>query len=520
MTPTNGTRLQSTTAPAPVLLPQSTEAEDAALGGALIDEAARDVVLQKIDSAAAFMSPENRQVFAVLQRLRDEEKPADLITFRDACERWNINLDAVSTATDLANATPSAANAAYHADIVVTKHRLREIHKVCERTMRKACERDADPAVICTEIGEVFEKQGAAAEAPTYMSVRDLAGAYPELRPPIMHGLLREGETMNVIAPSKTGKSWMTVDLGLHVATGRSWLGLFRTEPGPVLILDNELHPESSAHRIPKVAEARNIPLNEIADRLYVDNLRGRLRDLISLGPYFAKIRPRQFKLIILDAFYRFLPADTDENSNGGVAQLYNLIDAYAKRLQCAFVCIHHTSKGNQSGKTVTDVGSGAGAQSRAADAHLVLRQHEQDGAVVLDAAVRSWPPIRPVCLRWNFPVFDLADDLDPADLKPDRPRRKPKEKPAADSKTPAEPAWDAARFATAFITEEPRMKDAILDAASRDGLSKAEAKRLLNVAIDGGLVFPWRRGAAQAVRYATTEQPLTDVPASRRGKA
>lgn len=48
----------------------------------------------------------------------------------------------------------------------------------------------------------------------------------------------------------------------------------------------------------------------------------------------------------------------------------------------------------------LTDVGAGAGSQSRATDAHVVLRPHEEDGVAVLDAAVRSWPPIEPMCMR------------------------------------------------------------------------------------------------------------------------
>jgi hypothetical protein len=78
---------------------------------------------------------------------------------------------------------------------------------------------------------------------------------------------------------------------------------------------------------------------------------------------------------------------------------------------------IHHSSKGSQSNKSVTDVGSGAGAQSRATDSHLILRPHEEPGTVVLEAACRSWPPIEPRCLIWEFPVWKPATELDPTAL-------------------------------------------------------------------------------------------------------
>jgi hypothetical protein len=79
---------------------------------------------------------------------------------------------------------------------------------------------------------------------------------------------------------------------------------------------------------------------------------------------------------------------------------------------------IHHQTKGDQSGKDVVDVGSGASAFARAVDAHLVLRRHEKDNHCVLDGAVRSWEPIEPMTLRWEYPLWQPAEDVDPTELK------------------------------------------------------------------------------------------------------
>jgi len=314
---------------------------------------------------------------------------------------------------------------------------------------------------------------------------------------------------MNLIAVPKMGKSWLVTDLAISVATGRPWLGLYPTVRGNVLIIDNELHGETSANRIPRVAEARRVPLPEIADSVCVENLRGQLRDLFALGPYFDSIEVGRFKVIILDAFYRFIPKDTDENDNGSVAQLYNYLDHYGQRLGCSFVLIHHASKGSQSHKAITDVGAGAGSQSRATDAHLILRAHEEDEVVVLDAAVRSWPPIEPMCLRWAFPVFDPAPDLDPTALRSDRRRRRGKEKEAA----PPKPEWDVDTFVKTCLAEEGRLKDVILDMAVKHGISKARAKSLLRLAEAEKKVHRWVKGANRPVRYATAPQPLIETP-------
>lgn len=344
---------------------------------------------------------------------------------------------------------------------------------------------------------------------PCPVPVGELVAAYPKLRDPVIHGLLRAGETMNVIASPKTGKSWLTLDLAIAVATGRPWLGRYQTESGPVLIIDNELHRETSAHRLPKVAQARGVAMREIAERIFVDNLRGRLQDIFTLAPYFESLEPGRYKVIVLDAFYRFMPAGGDENDNGTMANIYNRIDAFADRLGCCFVLIHHSTKGSQSGKSVTDVGAGAGAQSRATDTHLVLRPHEEDGVVVLDAAVRSWPPIDPTCLRWDFPVWSVDGTLDPGSLKNERPGKK-KEQVQKTAK-PGEPSWDVERFVAEFISVEPASKAQIRESAKGEpGLSWRRVADLLDIAETRGLVHRWRVGSAHRVLFATVPQPVS----------
>jgi hypothetical protein len=130
------------------------------------------------------------------------------------------------------------------------------------------------------------------------------------------------------------------------------------------------------------VADALGITLDEYADALRIESLRGRLLDIESLGKLLERFAPGRLTLIVIDAF-------------------------------CAFMLIHHATKGNQAGKSTTDIGAGAGSQSRATDTHLVLRPHAEPDAVILEAATRSWPPLEPVCLRWRFPLWHPDQQLD-----------------------------------------------------------------------------------------------------------
>lgn len=250
------------------------------------------------------------------------------------------------------------------------------------------------------------------------LTLRQLSEQNPRLHDPIIDGLLREREVLNIISVSKVGKSWLMYGLLLSVITGRPWLGRFNTSAGHALLVDNELHKPTLAARIKTVGDAMGIPYEEYADALEIMSLRGRSKSIFEIASELQDIKPGTFKLISVDAKYRAIPRGTSENDNSDETNFYNCVDAIGEQSGAGIPLIHHSSKGGQADKRVTDVGSGAGAQSRAADSHLILREHEEAGAVVLEAAVRSFAPVEPVVLRWQFPLWQPDQDLDPALLK------------------------------------------------------------------------------------------------------
>ncbi len=320
---------------------------------------------------------------------------------------------------------------------------------------------------------------------PPIQTLRKLIDDFTGLNPPIIHGLLREGETMNVIASPKMGKSWLVSTLAISVASGLDWLGL-PVEQGRVLHIDNELHTCTSSYRYDVISEAMRLPHHLYSGNIDLVSLRGHLRDLYAMGEWFIRLESGRYKLIIIDAFYRTLPRDTDENDNGAIANLYNCVDHYAARLGCAFVLIHHTSKGNQSGKSVTDVGAGAGSQSRAADTHLVLRPHEEEGIVVLESAVRSWPPMAPRALLWRWPLFVPTEDVDPSALQG---AIKPKPKLR-------ETSLDEFVEACIAINDPCSKRSVGYEAGQRLGLSERQAYDMLDLTMERGLVARIRTGA------------------------
>jgi hypothetical protein len=278
-------------------------------------------------------------------------------------------------------------------------------------------------ADLLTKITSKYQAAGPHTESDAPVSLRSLTGQFPHLRQPIIEGLARQGEVINVIAKTKVGKSWLAYYILICIATGTTLFGRFKCKAGRVLLVDNELHRETIAHRIPVVAEAMGFQPDHYQDKIDVIALRGNLCDINQMALVFDRCRDQEYQLIVLDALYRMLPNGVAENANEGLAQVYNRLDQYAAMTGAAFMPIHHATKGGQADKDITDVGSGAGAQSRAADTHIILRPHQEDDCVVLDAVMRSWQPIEPVPLRWNFPLWIYAEDIDPTALKGGKPR-------------------------------------------------------------------------------------------------
>ena len=119
---------------------------------------------------------------------------------------------------------------------------------------------------------------------------------------------------------------------------------------------------------------------------------------------------------------------------------------------------------------------------------------------IVVDAAVRSWPPVEPRCLRWTFPVWNPDDSLDPEALRVEgRKRRK--------DDTPKEEPWTVDRFARSFVGELSTSRADILVRATQAGLSGRKALTLLKGAESTGAAFRLPRGPREPAVYSRSPQ-------------
>jgi hypothetical protein len=242
------------------------------------------------------------------------------------------------------------------------------------------------------------------------LSLEELIDRQPERRPYVIDGLLRRGETMNLIAAPKTGKSWFVYGLATTLSTGGEFCGFTSPNDLKCLIVDNELHPEELSWRIQKVTNGTNASGKD----LHFCPLRGVGADVHTLASKLEAAGAGRFDVIILDAMYRFLPQGISENDNAAITQVYNALDRIANQFACSVILVHHTSKGDQSEKSALDAGAGAGAISRATDTQMVLFPHENGESVVIECVTRSSKRPRSRCAKIVDCKWEYQPDLEP----------------------------------------------------------------------------------------------------------
>ena len=122
--------------------PHSLEAEQAVLGGLMLDNATWDQVADRLDESD-FYRADHRLIFRAVRRLAEQSKPFDLLTLAEWLEDHNELEEAGGFAYlgVLARDTPSAANVRAYADII----RERSIRRELIRTATEIADSAYDP---------------------------------------------------------------------------------------------------------------------------------------------------------------------------------------------------------------------------------------------------------------------------------------------------------------------------------------------------------------------------------------
>lgn len=247
-------------------------------------------------------------------------------------------------------------------------------------------------------------------DLPDPESMADVWDNLPELAPPLIDGVLRQGHKMLIAGPSKAGKSYALIELCCAIAEGKKWLEWNCTQ-GKVMYVNLELDRASCLHRFKDVYTALGIAPDNLSN-IDIWNLRGRSVPMDKLAPkLIRRASKKNYIAIIIDPIYKVITGD--ENSADQMAHFCNQFDKVCTELGCAVIYCHHHSKGAQGGKRSMDRASGSGVFARDPDALIDLVELELNDDILKQEKNKA---ICKVCEGWLYKYDKLyhasQDDL------------------------------------------------------------------------------------------------------------
>lgn len=217
----------------------------------------------------------------------------------------------------------------------------------------------------------------------------------PELSPPLIEGILRQGHKMLIAGPSKAGKSFAQIELCIAIAEGTSWFG-FKCTQGRILYVNLELDRASCLHRFKDVYNALKIKPNSLKN-IDIWNLRGRSVPMDKLAPkLIRRAKQKNYTAVVIDPIYKVITGD--ENSADQMAAFCNQFDKICTELGTAVIYCHHHSKGSQAGKRSMDKASGSGVFARDPDALLDMSELTLSDSIIKQLENNA---VCEICMKW-----------------------------------------------------------------------------------------------------------------------
>lgn len=357
--------------------PHSIEAEQAVLGGLMLDNASWDQIADRV-AEPDFYRQEHRLVFRAVAALAERNDPFDAVTVSEWLER-NDELDdagGMSYLASLATDTPSAANIRAYADIVRERAMMRQLITIGGRIAESAFAPDGRSASELVEDAErqVYEiaERGTRARR-IFEPLKDLLSRAVERIDELFHsdthitgvptgfthfddmtGGLQPGDLIVVAGRPSMGKTALCTNIAEHAAIkGKVPTAIFSMEmPSEQLamrLISNLGRVNQSKIRTgrfadedwPRISSAVSI-LSEAP--IYID-------DSPSLTPTELRARARRLKrehglgLIIVDYLQLMQVPGTKENRATEISEISRGLKGLAKELHVPVIALSQLNR-------------------------------------------------------------------------------------------------------------------------------------------------------------------------------
>jgi replicative DNA helicase len=382
--------------------PHSIEAEEAVIGGILVDNTAVDRVLELV-TPEDFYRDAHRKIMGAMVDLSARMEPIDLVTLADALKGRN-ELQDVGGATylaELVERVPTAANVGYYARIVKDKAILRQLIRTTNEIAMRCYEAPAEVENFVDEAEHSVYQIAERKTRPSFFRVRDIVvesmKAVEQLyeRRELVTGVpsgftdldrktagLQSGDLIIVAGRPSMGKTALALNVAQHAALdARTGVAVFSLEMSKeqlvFRLLCSEARVDQSKVRAGFAAERDYPKLAIAAERLaeapiYID-------DTPALGVMELRAKARRLKrereanlgVIVVD-YLQLMRGTTSDSREQEISSISRSLKALAKELSVPVIALSQLNRQ---------------VESRA-DKRPVMADLRESGAIEQDADV------------------------------------------------------------------------------------------------------------------------------------
>lgn len=262
--------------------------------------------------------------------------------------------------------------------------------------------------------------EGTKDELPDIIPLASYNNNLPPLPDTLIDGILRQGHKMLISGASKSGKSFLLMELCIAIAEGEKWIDTYQCKKGKVLYLNLEIDPASAIHRFKAICDAMGKAA--MPDGIDIWNLRGHAVPLTELTPkLIRRVHDHKYSAIVFDPIYKIITGD--ENDASDMGKFCNEFDKVCDATGASAIYCHHHSKGAQGMKKAQDRASGSGVFARDPDAQLdiislsetedykLFMKDGKSSAWEMSSSLREFPNITPLRFTFEYPLHKSDRD-------------------------------------------------------------------------------------------------------------
>jgi RecA-family ATPase len=347
--------------------PSSLDTERSILGAILLNPEC----LKQTDELTVdyFFLDAHRRIFRAMNEMLANGTDVDIVTVINEL-RSRAELETVGGPgflSSLTDGVPQRANLTHYARILADKKQRRDLLMVAHRAMTLAYEPTSDVTKALAGLQEQAFKIAADAQPkevdiflPAHKFINQ-AHSDVEWR---VERIIEKGTNGIIVAPPKSGKSFLTAYLALCLATGYPFLDL-DVKQCRVAMVNREDYAGTTARRLRRLLVGMGFgPDHNLGPYLHV-NSRAQCSHLMldnprELANLVKNLERQHAEFLVLDVWNTLHGAD--ENSNTEMRGILKHVEFIRDQVGCQIAICHHAKKNFEEGTMISDIARGSNA--------------------------------------------------------------------------------------------------------------------------------------------------------------